>query len=41
MNNMNKFPQQNMYSVVPVYLWNQGSMFDGNYTVLRNSNNLK
>lgn len=39
MQNMNKFPQQHMYSVVSVYHWNQGPMFDGNHTVLRNPYN--
>lgn len=39
MQNMNKFPQQHMYSVGSVHYWNQDSMFDGNYTVLRNPYN--
>ena len=40
MQNRNKFPKQNRYSVVPVYHWNQGLLFDGNHTVLRNPNHL-
>lgn len=39
MQNMNRFPQQYIYSVVSVNHWNQGSVFDGNYTVLQNPNN--
>lgn len=40
MQNMNRFPQQYMYSVVSVNHWNQGHMFDGNYIVLQNPYNL-
>lgn len=39
MQNRNQFPQQNMHSVVPVYYVNQGSIADGNDTVLRNPKN--
>lgn len=39
MQNRNRFPQQYMYAVVPVYYVNQGSIVDGNDTVLRNSDN--
>ena len=37
MQNMNRFPEQYVYSVAPVQ-YHQGLMFDGNYTVLPNSN---
>ena len=39
MHNMNRFPQYYMYAVVPVNYCDQGSMFGGNYTSLRNLNN--
>ena len=39
MQNKNRFPQQYVYSVVPVHYVNQGSIADGIYTVLRNSDN--
>lgn len=39
MQNKNRFPQQYVYSVVPVHYVDQGSIADGIYTVLRNSDN--
>ncbi len=38
MQNRNRFPYQHMYSVVSVYK-QQGHMFDGNCTVLREPDN--
>lgn len=39
MQNANRFSQQYMYSVVPVYYITQGSIVGGNDTALRNSDN--
>lgn len=36
MQNRNRFPQQYVHSVVPVYRVNQGTIVDGNYMALRN-----
>lgn len=39
MQNKNRFLQQYVNSVVPVHYVDQGSVADGIYTVLRNSDN--
>lgn len=39
MQNRNLFPQQYVYSFVPVFRWNQGTIVDGNGTALRNPYN--
>ena len=36
MQNRNRFPQQYVYSAVPVYRLNQGTIVDGNYMALQN-----
>lgn len=38
MQNWNRFLQQYVYSAVPVYRWNQGTIVDGNHMALRNPN---
>ena len=39
MQNSNRFSHHYMYSVAPVNYYQQGLMFDGIYTVLRNPDN--